>query len=144
MTTQNRSIDDIINRYNKTIILKNGKQIDSHCKSNQNCDRKPDCEPDCDARPCRPCPPEPHGPPGPRGPVGPRSPIGETGPAGGVLNYADFYALMPPDNTASVAPGTDVSFPQDGQTAEQESLETARAHLISRRLASIRSSLKCV
>ena len=34
--------------------------------------------------------------------------------AGGVLNYADFYALMPPDNAATVAPGTDVSFPQDG------------------------------
>jgi len=31
-----------------------------------------------------------------------------------VLNYADFYALMPEDNSATVAPGTDVSFPQDG------------------------------
>ena len=31
-----------------------------------------------------------------------------------MLNYADFYALMPPDNTATIAPGTDVSFPQDG------------------------------
>ena len=31
-----------------------------------------------------------------------------------VLNYADFYALMPPDNSVTVAPGTDVSFPQDG------------------------------
>ena len=30
------------------------------------------------------------------------------------LNHADFYALMPPDNAATVAPGTDVSFPQDG------------------------------
>ena len=30
------------------------------------------------------------------------------------MGYADFYALMPPDNAASVAPGTDVSFPQDG------------------------------
>ena len=29
-------------------------------------------------------------------------------------NYADFYALMPPDNTATVAPGTDVIFPSDG------------------------------
>ncbi len=28
--------------------------------------------------------------------------------------FADFYALMPPDNAATVAPGTDVSFPQDG------------------------------
>jgi len=62
----------------------------------------------------------PQGPIGETGPVGPQGPIGETGPvgpqgpAGGVLNYADFYALMPPDNTATVAPGTDVSFPQDG------------------------------
>jgi hypothetical protein len=31
-----------------------------------------------------------------------------------VLNYADFYALMPPDNSATVAPGANVSFPQDG------------------------------
>ena len=51
---------------------------------------------------------------GRRGPRGPAGPAGETGPAGGVLNYADFYALMPPDNAATVAPGTDVSFPQDG------------------------------
>ena len=62
----------------------------------------------------------PQGPVGETGPIGPQGPAGETGPvgpqgpAGGVLNYADFYALMPPDNTATVAPGTDVSFPQDG------------------------------
>ena len=51
------------------------------------------------------------------GPTGPQGPIGETGPQGipgGLLSYADFYALMPPDNAAPVAPGTDVSFPQDG------------------------------
>ena len=53
---------------------------------------------------------------GPRGPIGPAGPVGETGPAGetgpvgpagppgGVLNFADFYALMPPDNAATVAP----------------------------------------
>ena len=59
----------------------------------------------------------PQGPVGETGPVGPQGPIGETGPqgpAGGVLGYGDFYALMPPDNAATVAPGTDVSFPQDG------------------------------
>ena len=62
----------------------------------------------------------PQGPAGVAGPVGPQGPIGETGPAGpqgpagGILNYADFFALMPPDNSATVAPGTDVSFPQDG------------------------------
>ena len=36
------------------------------------------------------------------------STIGVTGPTGpqgdsGILNYADFYALMPPDNAATVA-----------------------------------------
>ena len=51
--------------------------------------------------------------------IGPTGPRGATGPAGlagtgGVLNFADFYALMPGDNAATVAPGTDVSFPQDG------------------------------
>lgn len=65
----------------------------------------------------------PQGPIGETGPIGPQGPIGETGPAGpqgpsgapgGVLGYADFYALMPPDNSATVAPGTDVSFPQNG------------------------------
>ena len=39
---------------------------------------------------------------------------GPQGPAGQIANFADFYALMPPDNAATVAPGTDVSFPQDG------------------------------
>ena len=29
-------------------------------------------------------------------------------------SFADFFALMPSDNAATVAPGTDVSFPQDG------------------------------
>ena len=31
-----------------------------------------------------------------------------------MLGYADFYALMPSDNADTVAPGEDVSFPQDG------------------------------
>ena len=62
----------------------------------------------------------PQGPVGETGPVGPQGPVGETGPvgpqgpAGTVLGFGDFYALMPPDNAATVAPGTDVSFPQDG------------------------------
>ncbi len=66
------------------------------------------------------CPPGPQDPAGetgatgPQGPVGEPGPVGPQGPAGGVLNYADFYALMPPDNAATVAQGTDVSFPQDG------------------------------
>jgi len=62
----------------------------------------------------------PQGPVGATGAVGPQGPVGETGPAGpqgpagGVLGFADFYALMPGDNSATIAPGTDVSFPQDG------------------------------
>ncbi len=63
------------------------------------------------------------GPQGPQGPIGPQGPVGDTGAQGpqgipgGVLSYADFYALMPPDNSATVAPGTDVSFPQNGPIA---------------------------
>lgn len=36
---------------------------------------------------------------------------------GRILSYADFYALMPPDNAAAVDLGTDVSFPHDGPTS---------------------------
>lgn len=59
----------------------------------------------------------PTGPTGETGPTRPIGPMGATGPQGepgGVLNFDDFYALMPPDNAATVAHGTDVSFPQDG------------------------------
>jgi len=49
--------------------------------------------------------------------VGETGPVGPQGPAGGLLSYADFYALMPPDNSAPIAQGTDVSFPQDGPTS---------------------------
>ena len=50
------------------------------------------------------------------GPVGPTGATGETGATGigGILNYADFYALMPSDNADTVAAGADVDFPQDG------------------------------
>jgi hypothetical protein len=51
---------------------------------------------------------------GPQGIAGLAGAIGAAGPAGGVLGFADFFALMPPDNAATVAPNTDVSFPQDG------------------------------
>jgi hypothetical protein len=33
---------------------------------------------------------------------------------GGVLSYADFYALMPDDNATPITPGSDVAFPQNG------------------------------
>ena len=47
-------------------------------------------------------------------PTGATGPTGPQGENGSVLDFADFYALMPPDNAATVVPGTDVSFPQDG------------------------------
>lgn len=59
----------------------------------------------------------PMGPAGDTGPTGPTGATGPTGSAGGALDFADFFALMPPDNAATVAPGTDVSFPQDGPTS---------------------------
>jgi hypothetical protein len=71
------------------------------------------------------------GPAGPRGPIGaagatgipgpagPPGPVGATGATGanGNIAFADFYALMPPDNAATVAPGTNVEFPQIGPTS---------------------------
>ncbi len=87
------------------------------------CNNNPCCCPENQpffGNPCIVCPEGRQGPPGVRGPAGPVGPAGpqgvpgEQGPAGGVLSFADFYALMPPDNAATVAPGTDVSFPQDG------------------------------
>ena len=57
------------------------------------------------------------GPQGPTGETGPQGPIGETGPqgpAGGISSYADFFAIMPLDNSSTIAPGTNVSFPQNG------------------------------
>lgn len=35
----------------------------------------------------------------------------------GALAFADFYALMPPDNAATVPPGGSVQFPQDGPSS---------------------------
>ncbi len=60
----------------------------------------------------------PQGPEGPQGEIGPQGPAGLTGPtgpqgpAGSFLGYADFYALMPADNAVAIAPGEDVSFPE--------------------------------
>jgi hypothetical protein len=54
---------------------------------------------------------------GPIGLTGTQGPIGLTGPQGipgGLISVADFYALMPEDNEATVAAGTAVEFPQDG------------------------------
>jgi hypothetical protein len=53
---------------------------------------------------------------GKRGRNGKRGRDGKHGRDGkpGVTGAADFYALIPGDNAATVAPGTDVAFPQDG------------------------------
>lgn len=56
---------------------------------------------------------------GPPGPVGPAGATGAAGPEGssGSPVYAEFYALMPPDNAATVAAGAPVSFPRTGSIA---------------------------
>ena len=56
----------------------------------------------------------PQGIPGPRGAQGIPGP---QGPSGGALDFADFYALMPSDNAATVAVGGNVDFPQDGPSS---------------------------
>lgn len=70
--------------------------------------------------------PGPQGPQGPQGSSGsrgsqglrgPRGPAGVPGVTGRISDFADFFALMPPDNAATVAAGTDVSFPQNGPTS---------------------------
>jgi hypothetical protein len=48
---------------------------------------------------------------GAAGSAGAQGALGATG-AGAVLAFADFYALMPSDNSATIAPGTNVLFPQ--------------------------------
>lgn len=90
----------------------------------------------------------PAGPQGPQGPTGatgatgatgPQGPQGETGAQGpqgipgGVLSYADFYALMPPDNADIIDAGADVAFPRNnviantniGRTSDTEFLLSA-------------------
>ena len=75
--------------------------------------------PECPSVPTLPGSIGPTGPTVPQGVTGVAGPTGPTGPAGtgGVLNFADFFALMPPDNAATVAPGTDVDFPQNGSNS---------------------------
>jgi hypothetical protein len=43
---------------------------------------------------------------------------------GGASSFAHFFALMPPDNAATIASGTDVSFPQDGPRSGTDILRT--------------------
>jgi hypothetical protein len=58
----------------------------------------------------------PAGPAGPTGDTGATGPAGPAGPAGpsGNLGSAEYYALMPGDNAATVGAGESVAFPQDG------------------------------
>src|SRR5580700_4996111 len=59
----------------------------------------------------------PQGPQGTQGAQGPQGTQGAQGPQGTpgtALSFADFYALMPPDNAATVGAGTAVSFPRAG------------------------------
>jgi hypothetical protein len=42
----------------------------------------------------------------------------------GASSFAHFFALMPPDNAATVAPGEDVSFPQTGPTSASDITRT--------------------
>jgi hypothetical protein len=64
----------------------------------------------------------PQGAAGPQGVAGPRGVAGSTGAPGtpglpAVSAFAEFYALMPPDNASTVAAGADVEFPNDGPTS---------------------------
>lgn len=54
-----------------------------------------------------------NGAPGAMGPAGTTGATGPIGPA----DYAEFYALMPADNPATVAAGGAVAFPQNGPTS---------------------------
>ena len=56
------------------------------------------------------------GPTGAPGPIGVPGPTGAPG-AAAVSEYAEFFALAPPDNATTVPPGTSVSFPQDGPSS---------------------------
>jgi len=56
---------------------------------------------------------------GPAGLTGATGAIGAAGSTGsnGIMAFADFFALMPGDNSATVGIGTDVSFPQNGPSS---------------------------
>ena len=51
---------------------------------------------------------------GPQGLIGPVGATGPQGPPGTTLAFGHFFHLSPPDVAATIAPGTDVPFPQDG------------------------------
>lgn len=90
------------------------EKLNRICNCNENCDASADCNQN---NTCNTYYTYLPGVAGPQGEMGPAGPQGPPGPAGGVLGATDFYALMPPDNAATVAPGADVSFPQDGPSS---------------------------
>ena len=67
----------------------------------------------------------PSGNAGSPGDMGATGATGATGTAGGLVAFADFFALMPPDNAATVAVGGAVQFPQDGESSGNGSIVRA-------------------
>jgi hypothetical protein len=58
----------------------------------------------------------PQGTPGAPGPQGTPGATGPQGPSGGIMTFGYFYALMPPDNSMTVAASSAVEFPRNGAT----------------------------
>ena len=73
------------------------------------------------------------GPSGPIGPAGVQGPSGPPGPAGlsGSADFAEFFALMPGDNSTTVAAGAAVEFPQDGPLSGSITRTGASTFLLS-------------
>ena len=68
---------------------------------------------------------------GAAGQTGSTGVTGQTGPTGQIMTFGYFYALMPSDNTATVAAGSAVAFPQTGPTNGIGSRSNASAPPIS-------------
>jgi len=67
---------------------------------------------------------------GPTGDAGSTGPTGPTG-ANSVTEFADFFALMPPDNPATVPMNESVQFPQDGPARGSITRTSASQFLLS-------------
>jgi len=72
------------------------------------------------------------GTPGTNGTNGANGAPGAPGPGGppgtnAFIDYANFYALMAPDNPLAVAPGRDVAFPQTGPAMPGTAITSASA-----------------
>jgi hypothetical protein len=62
----------------------------------------------------------PIGPQGIQGPQGLTGPVGPQGPEGpiGPVEFADFYALVPLDDSVDITPGQPIPFPRDGANSD--------------------------